>query len=74
MPPQTAQTVVKNIGTKINELTQTGRSAVVLCGPQIRGAVRRMIEGALPQVAVLAYNEIVPDVTVQAVGLVGIGG
>jgi hypothetical protein len=33
-----------------------------------------MIEGSLPQVAVLAYNEIVPDVAVEAVGLVGMGG
>jgi flagellar biosynthesis protein FlhA len=50
------------------------RSAVILCSPQIRGAVRRMIESSLPQVAVLAYNEIVPEVAVEAVGLVGMNG
>jgi flagellar biosynthesis component FlhA len=33
-----------------------------------------MIEGALPQVAVLAYNEIVPEVAVEAVGLIGMNG
>ena len=43
MPPQTAQTIVKQIGQKAGELTQTGRSAVVLCSPQIRLNVRRMI-------------------------------
>ncbi len=32
--------------TKSAELTQAGRSAVLLCGPQIRGAVRRMIEAS----------------------------
>jgi flagellar biosynthesis protein FlhA len=74
MPPQTAQQVVQQIGEKANELTQTGRSAVILCSPQIRGAVRRMIESSLPQVAVLAYNEIVPEVAVEAVGLVGMNG
>ena len=36
--------------------------------------VRRMIEAALPQVAVLAYNEVVADVTVEAVALVGMNG
>jgi flagellar biosynthesis protein FlhA len=74
MPPQTAQQVVRQISEKANELTQTGRSAVILCSPQIRGAVRRMIESSLPQVAVLAYNEIVPEVAVEAVGLVGMNG
>jgi flagellar biosynthesis component FlhA len=33
-----------------------------------------MIEGTLPQVAVLAYNEIVADVTVEAVTMIGMNG
>ena len=74
MPPQTAQTIVKQIGQKAGELTQTGRSAVVLCSPQIRLNVRRMIEPSLPQLAVLAYNEIAPEVTVEAVAIVGMNG
>ena len=57
--------------TKSAELTQAGRSAVLLCGPQIRAAVRRMIEASAPQLAVLGYNEIVPEATVEAVALVG---
>jgi flagellar biosynthesis protein FlhA len=74
MPPQTAQQLVRQIADKAQELTQTGRSAVLLCSPQIRSALRRMIEGSLPHVAVLAYNEIVPDVSVEAVGMVGLNG
>jgi flagellar biosynthesis protein FlhA len=74
MSAQTTQKLVQQIAAKVNELTQTGRTAVLLCSPQIRGAVRRMIESALPQVAVLAYNEIVPEVAVEAVGLIGMNG
>jgi flagellar biosynthesis protein FlhA len=74
IPPQTAQQITQQIVTKSGELTQTGRSPVVLCGPQIRGALRRMIEGALPQLAVLGFNEIVPEAAVEAVGLVGMNG
>src|SRR5581483_11745172 len=59
MPPQTSQAIVQQISSKTTELTQTGRSAVILCSPQIRGALRRMIEASLPHVAVLAYNEVV---------------
>jgi flagellar biosynthesis protein FlhA len=74
MSAQTTQQLVKQISTKVTELTQTGRTAVLLCSPQIRSAVRRMIEGALPQVAVLAYNEVVSDVSVEAIGLIGMNG
>jgi flagellar biosynthesis protein FlhA len=74
MSPQMAQQIVKQITVKQNEITQTGRNAVVLCSPQIRSALRRMIETSLPQVAVLAFNEIAQEVTVEAVGLVGMNG
>jgi flagellar biosynthesis protein FlhA len=72
MPPVTAQKIVQQIGAKAGELTQAGRSAVVLCGPQIRAAVRRMIENSIPQMAVLGFNEIVSEVTVEAVAMVGL--
>jgi flagellar biosynthesis protein FlhA len=74
MSAQTTQQLVKQIASKVNELTQTGRTAVLLCSPQIRSAVRRIVEGPLPQVAVLAYNEIISDVSVEAVGLIGMNG
>jgi flagellar biosynthesis protein FlhA len=74
MPPQTSQQIVQQIADKATELTQTGRSAVILCSPQIRSNLRRMIESSLPHVAVLAYNEIAPEVAVEAVGLVGLNG
>jgi flagellar biosynthesis protein FlhA len=74
MPPATAQQVVQQISNKTMEMTQSGRSAVILCGPQIRSAVRKMIETSLPHVAVLSYNEIVPEVSVEAVALVGMNG
>jgi flagellar biosynthesis protein FlhA len=74
MPPQTAQQVVQQVAAKAGELTQTGRSAVILCSPQVRAALRRMVESALPHVAVLAYNEIVSEVTVEAVAMVGLNG
>ncbi|HEY2584846.1 MAG TPA: flagellar biosynthesis protein FlhA, partial [Tepidisphaeraceae bacterium] len=74
MSAQKTQQIVQQVSAKVNELTQTGRTAVLLCSPQIRAAARRMIESALPGVAVLAYNEIVPEVAVEAVGLIGMNG
>jgi flagellar biosynthesis protein FlhA len=74
MPPQTAQTIVQKVSEKAAELTQAGRSPVVLCGPQIRASLRKMIEPSLPHVAVLAFNEVSPSITVEAVALIGMNG
>ncbi len=74
MPPQTAASIVQQVSSKVNELTQTGRNGVVLCSPQIRSSLRKMIEPSMPQVAVLAFNEVAPEVTVEAVALIGMNG
>ena len=74
MPPATAQQIVRSIAEKTNDLVSMGRSAVVLCSPIIRSSLRRMLEPGLPGVAVLAYNEVVSDVAVEAVALVGMNG
>ena len=74
MPPGTAQTVVQRVAEKVAELTSTGRPAVIVCSPMVRLAVRRLIEGTLPQVSVLGYNEIVSEVKVEAVAMVGLNG
>ncbi len=71
IPPQAAQQIVQRIAARVTELTQTGRSAVLLCSPQIRSSLRKMIESNLPQVAVLSFNEIVQGISVEAVALVG---
>jgi len=74
MPPKVAQQIVQQVANKTAELTQSGKSGVILCSPQIRQTLRRMIEPSLPHTAVLAYNEIVPQTAVEAVALVGMNG
>jgi flagellar biosynthesis protein FlhA len=49
-----------------------GATVAVLCCPQIRQWVRRLIEPVLPQTPVLALNEIVRGVEVQAHGVVNL--
>ena len=49
-----------------------GAPIVLLCSPQVRLWVRRIIEPILPQTPVLALNEIVRGVDVQAHGVVSL--
>jgi flagellar biosynthesis protein FlhA len=74
LPPQTAQQVVRQVAEKTGELTQTGRTAVLLCSPEIRSPLRRMIEGSLAHVAVLGYNEVSGDIKPEAVAMIGLNG
>jgi flagellar biosynthesis protein FlhA len=43
---------------------------IVLVSPQIRMALKRLTESAMPRLIVLSYNEISPDIQVNAVGTV----
>ncbi|MBI4717316.1 MAG: flagellar biosynthesis protein FlhA [Planctomycetes bacterium] len=47
-----------------------GRFPVLLCPPQIRAWVRKLIEVGLPSVAVLSYNEVVRGFEVESHGMV----
>jgi flagellar biosynthesis protein FlhA len=74
MPPKTAQQIVQKIAEKVAELTSGGRPGVVLCSPPVRSTLRRMVETAMPQVAIIAYNEIPSGVSVEAVALASASG
>ena len=43
---------------------------IVLASPQVRMALKRLTERAIPRLIVLSYNEISPDIQVNAVGTV----
>jgi flagellar biosynthesis component FlhA len=47
---------------------------VVLCSPQVRAQVKKIADAVQPGIVVLSYNEIVRDVKVESVGMVGLEG
>jgi flagellar biosynthesis protein FlhA len=74
LPPQLARQIAENIATAVAKLMQQGFHGVVLCSPQVRAHVRKLIESSLPAVAVLSYNEITRGMNVESVGIVGVSG
>jgi flagellar biosynthesis protein FlhA len=72
LAPALQTRIVAAIRSKVEEILPAcrGQSPVVLCSPQVRLWVRRMIEGTPGALAVLSYNEIVRDVEVEARGMV----
>ena len=49
-----------------------GVSPVLVCSPQLRPALRRLVRHATPRVPVLAYGEIGSQLTIETVGMVNV--
>ncbi len=72
LDPQMQEKIVHNIYNKIEKVSFEYDHIVILCSPTIRMYVKQLIERTLPQIAVLSYNELEPNVQVQSVGVVDV--
>ncbi len=70
LPPGIAQQIISAVSKQLDKLTSTGAQPVVLCSPQIRLLLRRLLVPTLPSVVVLAYNEIVKGINIESLGMV----
>lgn len=65
LPIQTAERVCNALSHAIDQLTRNGREPILLCSPQIRPGIRRLIAGQIPRLAALSYDEVSDDTPVQ---------
>lgn len=72
LPPETQGRIVAAVRGRVEQGSThaAGQTVAVLCSPQVRMWVRRLIEQSMPHVPVLGYNEIVRGIEVQSLGLV----
>lgn len=70
MPANAANQAVERISAALAPVIAGGHQPVVIASPQVRGIVRQIVEPHLPAAAVLGYNEIVPEVEIESLGLV----
>lgn len=71
MNPATAQRLVQNINTAVENAVVTDGQPVLLAAPLVRPHLAQLITRFLPSVAVISQAEIPPDIRLQAVGTVG---
>ena len=65
----------RNLFDKMNielekAITATNNQPVILCSSPIRMLFRKLVERTYPQIAIMSYNEISPNVKVKSVGVV----
>jgi flagellar biosynthesis protein FlhA len=70
MEPSRAQALVAALGHQLDGALAQGARPVLLCSARARRHLRRLVEQPLPQLTVCSYNEIVPGVRVENMGVV----
>ena len=72
LDPKLVQVLMQSLSREVEKVMLKGYTPVLVCAPLVRINLKRVAERQLPQLLVLSYNELVQDVQVQAVGMVGI--
>lgn len=74
VPPALANRIVAAVRNEVDAAAAraSGKPPVVFTSPQVRQWVRRLVESALPTVAVLGYGEVVRGVNIRTHGMVAL--
>ena len=72
LEPQVMQQILLNLKDAIESLNRTGIEPIVTTSPIVRYHFKRMTEQLVPDLVVLSYSEIEPDVRIQAQKVVGL--
>ena len=73
LDPNLLQELLQKLGREAEKMILNGDTPVLACAPLVRINLKRATERHLPQLAVLSYNELIPEIQVQAVGMVVAG-
>lgn len=70
LEPALTQRIVNGVVSQAERMTLMGRQPIALVSPRIRLPLRRLLERSLPQVVLLSFNEIIPGIEVESLGVV----
>ncbi|OGC34673.1 hypothetical protein A2311_05510 [candidate division WOR-1 bacterium RIFOXYB2_FULL_48_7] len=70
--PNVGEKILVQISGHLQNFKRLKLRPVVLCSPRLRPHFKRFTERSFPDLAVLSYNEIVPQVKVQSIGMISI--
>jgi len=70
--PNIGERILVQISGHVQNFKRLKLNPVILCSPRLRPHFKRFIERSFPDLAVLSYNEIVPQVKVQSIGMISL--
>ncbi len=69
LDPKTVQQMLFGLSQEKKRI-DNGQQPVLMCAPNIRPHVKRLTENYIPQLKVISYNEISPQIQIQSLGTV----
>ncbi|HEY9576665.1 MAG TPA: flagellar biosynthesis protein FlhA [Pseudobacillus sp.] len=72
LDPADSQRILEALAAQVEQVSFMQQAPVILCSPAIRMYVRQLAERYFPQLPILSYNELEPNVEVQSVGVVNL--
>ena len=68
--PPTAQIVMQRLSEQIEKFASLNLQPIVLCSAQLRLHFKRLVDRFIPNLTVLSYDEVMPNVKIQSIGVV----
>lgn len=68
--PPIAQKILNNIAKSIDLFQTTGTQPILLCGSLIRWDLRQLVSRFIPEVVILAFDEVPSDIKTQSIGII----
>jgi len=68
--PAVAEAVLQHAAQLADEAERAGHNPVLVCSPQLRAPLHRLVRNAAPRLAVLSYLELAPHLSIESVGVV----
>lgn len=72
LEPSVINKIITNLSRQVKRLMDLGQQPIILASPVVRLYFKRLTENSIPGLVVLSYNEIDPNIQIQAVGSIAI--
>jgi len=70
--PSLIQAVVNNLQGFVTSFTDKGLQPIVLCSPNVRIYLRKILEKFFPNIIILSHNEITREVNIKSLGMLAV--
>ncbi|WP_407938109.1 flagellar biosynthesis protein FlhA [Motilibacter rhizosphaerae] len=70
LDPVRLENVTTRLAAYMEAAEQRGVNPVLVCSPQVRGAVSRLVRTAIPRMPVLSYSEVQGQMRIETIGVV----
>lgn len=72
LDPDSQQVIFKSVTEKVEQLSLQEETPIILCSPAVRMYLKQLLDRFIPNVVVLSYNELEPNIEIQSVGVVNV--